>query len=762
MILPFSTKAPRSSVPDASVPDAPPRLPVIAIGMLLGALLSTQVLAGGADVSEDEIYSDGVTLRTAGGAPLDINGDGNADLAVASNRPGSEERSRYYLGNGDGTFSAPVLLTGGPSSEIVAVHLNSDSFIDLVQSRRDLTDRFYLGDGAGGVGTGTDIAADTTRTLGVAIGDLDGDGDRDIVTANGLQDGSGAAQPNRYYLNQLVGSGTVSFAAGVDISADADNTRSIKLADLDGDMKLDVIVGNDHTTTGSNRVYLNESSGGTVSFAAGVDFGPADALTTEILIGDLNNDGKLDIVTLNGVGPLASPAINQFFLNASTPGVLDIGAAMDVSADTDRTDGGTLADFDGDGDLDLAVANFNGSSGESSRNRLYLNQFIPDGTVSFAAGIDISADEHMSHELTAVDLNGDGHIDIVVGNRDDVAGVPGRDRRYLNNGTSDPFTNVAPVIDGQAGVLQTPEDTALTIVLEDLEVTDPDNVFPADFTLTVQAGENYTVADNTITPAAAFRGNLTVPVIINDGTEDSEVFNLTVTVAAPSFTSTPVENATVDVAYSYEVTATDPDGDTLTITEATPLPAWLTLTDNGDATADLTGTPAEGDVGDHNVSLQVSDGTDTATQDFTITVAAAGGGNNPPTFTSTALTEATEDAAYSYDVATSDDDAGDTLVITAPTLPDWLALSDNGDGTAELTGTPGADDVGEHDVSLQVSDGADTATQDFTIVVEEAAAPPPPPPPSGGGGGGGGSLGFLSLLALLTFGAASRRRRRLS
>jgi hypothetical protein len=274
--------------------------------------------------------------------------------------------------------------------------------------------------------------------------------------------------------------------------------------------------------------------------------------------------------------------------------------------------------------------------------------------------------------MSAADLNGDGFVDIVVGNQDNIVGVSGRDRRYLNNGTSDPFANVAPVIDSAAGTFTMDQDTDLTLVLGDVEVTDPDNVFPADFTLTVQDGDNYSVADNTVTPDVGFAGELTVPVVVNDGTDDSNTFNLTITVTA----------------------ILDP--------------------------------------------------------------------NNAPAFDSTPVTAATEGTAYLYEAEASDAD-GDTLTMTAPTLPAWLTFSDNGDGTATLTGTPAAGDVGDHDVSLVVSDGTDTTVQEFTITVEadDTVVPPPPAPPPSGSGGGGGSLGFLSVLALMAFGATTKRRRRL-
>lgn len=61
---------------------------------------------------------------------------------------------------------------------------------------------------------------------------------------------------------------------------------------------------------------------------------------------------------------------------------------------------------------------------------------------------------------------------------------------------------------------------------------------------------------------------------------------------------------------------------------------------------------------------------------------------------------------------------GDLLTITATTLPAWLALTDHGSGAVTLTGTPGALDVGDHPVSLVVTDaGGLSAAQEFTITV---------------------------------------------
>ncbi len=189
----------------------------------------------------------------------------------------------------------------------------------------------------------------------------------------------------------------------------------------------------------------------------------------------------------------------------------------------------------------------------------------------------------------------------------------------------------------------------------------------------------------------------------------------------PSFVSTRVAEATEGEIYTYNFMATDPDtihGDTLTITAPT-LPDWLSLDDKGNGTGILFGTPTNEDVGDdHAVELVVTDlGGLSDKQNFTITVKNV---NNPPSFTSSEVTAAIEGEVFTYNIVATDPDMihGDTLTITALTLPDWLSLEDNGDGIAVLSGIPTNADIGEHMVDLTVSDLEGlTASQSFTINV---------------------------------------------
>ncbi len=98
--------------------------------------------------------------------------------------------------------------------------------------------------------------------------------------------------------------------------------------------------------------------------------------------------------------------------------------------------------------------------------------------------------------------------------------------------------------------------------------------------------------------------------------------------------------------------------------------------------------------------------------------------NDPPAFDSRPLVAATENNLYTYDIVASDPDAGTTLTLTSTNLPAWLTLTDHGDGTATLSGTPGNGDVGSHNISLEVSDGSLTAAQTFTLTVSNTNSPP--------------------------------------
>ncbi|MCF6364123.1 MAG: putative Ig domain-containing protein [Gammaproteobacteria bacterium] len=213
----------------------------------------------------------------------------------------------------------------------------------------------------------------------------------------------------------------------------------------------------------------------------------------------------------------------------------------------------------------------------------------------------------------------------------------------------------------------------------------------------------------TLTTADASKA-ITVAVTANDGNGGSMVASssaVTAANSAPNITSTAVTSVNEDSAYNYTFTATDNEGDTL-ILSAPTLPGWMSF---NAGTGVLSGTPTNVDVGTHSVVLRVNDGTVNVDQSFSVAVANTA---DAPVISSTAVTSATEDTTYSYIFVASDVDVGDTLTLSAPTLPGWLNFNA---GTGLLSGTPTNSEVGNHNVVLRVNDGTVDVGQSFTIIV---------------------------------------------
>ena len=112
--------------------------------------------------------------------------------------------------------------------------------------------------------------------------------------------------------------------------------------------------------------------------------------------------------------------------------------------------------------------------------------------------------------------------------------------------------NKRPVISGQT-TLSMPRNTAITIALSHLKVTDPDNVYPDDFKLIIYAGNNYSFSGNTITPAPNYTGPLVVNIAVNDGNKTSETYALLITVN-DELQITGQEPVTIDEDTSFKIT----------------------------------------------------------------------------------------------------------------------------------------------------------------------------------------------------------------
>lgn len=190
-----------------------------------------------------------------------------------------------------------------------------------------------------------------------------------------------------------------SFASKVDFSTSVEPTEAI-IGDLDGDGKPDIATINN--TTPSITTRRNTSTPGSLSFAASVDF-PAGANAQALEVGDIDADGKLDLIAVDW-----TPRVSVF-RNTGSPGTINFAGKVDFTTGSAPVKV-AIGDLDGDGLIDLVVAN-----GGTNSASVFRNTGSP-GTISFAPRIDLPTGAN-PYDVTVTDMDGDGRRDILVPSR---------------------------------------------------------------------------------------------------------------------------------------------------------------------------------------------------------------------------------------------------------------------------------------------------------------------------------------------------------
>jgi hypothetical protein len=287
-------------------------------------------------------------------------------------------------------------------------------------------------------------------------------------------------------------------------------------------------------------------------------------------------------------------------------------------------------------------------------------------------------------------------------------------------GTTPPPTNSPPVISG------TPPTTASVGVQYAFTptATDP-NGNSLTYTITNRpTWATFSASTGRLagTPTSANIGTFSNIIIgVSDGQATAQLpaFSIVVSNVAnrpPTISGTPPTSATAGTGYSFQPTASDPDGNTLTFS-ITNAPVWATFSAT---TGRLQGTPTASHVGTYsNITIRVSDGqTSAQLPAFSIVVNSAP--NRAPVISGTPSTSVMPGSAYSFQPTASDPD-GNPLTFSITNLPSWATFSTT---TGRLQGTPTAANVGTYsNIVIRVSDGSATASLPaFSIAVVAVAS----------------------------------------
>lgn len=272
----------------------------------------------------------------------DFNLDGKLDLVVAN--PGAGTVC-ILLGNGDGTFQEPVhyAIETGPFAQLVVGDFNGDGALDLAVTNYATNNvSVLLGNGDGTFRRATTYKVGTNPTA-LAAADLNGDGNLDLIVSN---------QNCAWQYHSCV-PGTVS-----------------------------ILLGNGDGTFQDHR-----------DFAAGIN-------PNGVAVGDFNRDGKLDLAVAGGnLGDAQSPTLSILLGNGDGTFQAPLGYGLDTNPG-----GIAVADFNGDGILDLAVADNIGlvsillgkRDGTFQRRTDYIIGSFPVGSIAVG------------------DFNGDGKLDLAI------------------------------------------------------------------------------------------------------------------------------------------------------------------------------------------------------------------------------------------------------------------------------------------------------------------------------------------------------------
>jgi large repetitive protein len=625
----------------------------------------------------------------------DVDGDGTADIVTGAG-PGGGPHVRVFSGVDlselASFFAFDPAFVGGVT--VAAGDIDGDGRADIITGAGTGSPHVRVFSGADLSELASFFAYDTEFGGGVnvAAGDVDGDGLADIITGAGIGGGPDVKAFSGADLSELASffAFDPAFAGGVSVAA----------GDLDGDGFADIIAGAGPGGGPDVRIVSGADLSELTSFFA---YDPAFGGGVNVATGDLNGDGRTDLIT--GAGPGGGPHVrifsgvdlselDSFFVGTSASGVTvgSIGDAVGLRFTSATSTSFTVG----------SAGTFTVTTAGNPAPAITSSGALPAG-------------------VTFTD-NGDGTATL--------AGTPaaGTSGAYAltftaANGVATDAVQAFTLTINEGPVITSASSTTFALgAVNSFTVVASGFPFPS----LVQGGatlpSGVTFVDNgdgtgtlSGTPAAGTLGNYALTFTAANGS-GSAVQNFTLAVTgSPGFTSAATTTFTVGFAGTFTVTAIGAPAPALTVSGT--LPAGVTFVDNGGGSGTLSGTPAAGTGGVYALTFTAANGVlPDGTQAFTLNV------NQAPTITSAASTTFTVGTLGSFTVTTSGFPAA-TLTIGGVALPAGVSFVDNGNGTGTLTGTPGAGTGGTYAITFTAANtvGA-TAPQPFTLTVSQPPA----------------------------------------
>jgi len=397
---------------------------------------------------------------SVGGGPVgiaagDFNGDSKTDLAVANlGYIGNGSTVSILINLGNGTFVNSITYPAGSSPhKISSGKINTDNFIDLAVANAEGKVNVLINTGTGDFSNRTEYSftlSGSSFMPNINLSDIDNDNDNDILYGN---NGLGSAGPEIGLLRNT--GGIFSTPEIIPTSIFVGGIRDIETADLNNDGWNDIVTANaDARVTDGYQVILGNGSGGFLPAFKN----NAGQNTEDVMLGDVDNDGKIDILTADSYSMQITVHKNLGQGIFPVPELSETG--ISIGGNTDASD------IDNDGDLDVIVS----GSGRAATG-VQVKVLKNSGNGNFEIPVNYSV-RGGGVQAKFRDLNGDNKPDILYAT---AINSPPYDFHYaINNG------------DGTFGVVRT--KSIGSCGWYDIEAADLDNDQDLDVIITEWLG----------------------------------------------------------------------------------------------------------------------------------------------------------------------------------------------------------------------------------------------------------------------------------